>query len=94
MVCGLVAQHYGELDHEGGKWTVPVGGGFDKAFQLDEQRIKLDFDAYYNVFRPKASNDTWLLQVTLTFQFPDEGSEPIAAMPARHCGDRKSAFAR
>ena len=55
----------------GGKWTVPVGGGFGRAFQLDGQPIKLDFDAYYNAIRPKAGNETWLLQVTLTFQFPD-----------------------
>jgi hypothetical protein len=32
--------------------------------------MKLDFDAYYNAIRPKAGNETWLLQVTLTFQFP------------------------
>jgi hypothetical protein len=55
----------------GGKWTVPVGGGFAKAFQLNGQPIKLDLDAYYNAIRPKAGNETWLLQVTLTFQFPD-----------------------
>jgi hypothetical protein len=53
----------------GGKWTVPVGGGFAKAFRLGEQPIKLEFDAYYDAFRPKADNDTWLLQVTVTFQF-------------------------
>jgi hypothetical protein len=55
----------------GGKWTVPVGGGFGKAFQLNGQPVKLDLDAYYNASRPKAGNETWLLQVTLTFQFPD-----------------------
>jgi hypothetical protein len=55
----------------GGKWTVPVGGGFGKAFRLGEQPMKLDLDAYYNVIRPKAGNDTWLLQATLSFQFPD-----------------------
>ena len=55
----------------GGKWTVPVGGGFGKALHLGEQPIKLDFDAYYNAIRPKAGNETWLLQVKLTFQFPD-----------------------
>jgi hypothetical protein len=55
----------------GGKWTVPVGGGFGKAFQLGGQPMKLDLDAYYNAIRPKAANETWLLQVTLTFQFPD-----------------------
>ena len=55
----------------GGKWTVPVGGGFAKAFQLSGQPVKLDLDVYYNAIRPKAANETWLLQVTLTFQFPD-----------------------
>jgi hypothetical protein len=55
----------------GGKWTVPVGGGFGKAFRLGGQPLKLDFDAYYNAVRPKAGNETWLLQVKLTFQFPD-----------------------
>jgi len=55
----------------GGKWTVPVGGGFGKAFQLGGQLLKLDFDAYYNAVRPKAGNETWLLQAKLTFQFPD-----------------------
>lgn len=55
----------------GGKWTVPVGGGFGKAFQLGEQPMKIDFDAYYNAIRPKAGNETWLLQVTLTLLFPE-----------------------
>jgi len=55
----------------GGKWTVPVGGGFGKAFHLGGQAMKLDFDAYYNAIRPKAGNETWLLQAKLTFQFPD-----------------------
>jgi hypothetical protein len=55
----------------GGKWTVPVGGGFGKALRFGEQPIKLDLDAYYNVIRPKAGNETWLLEVKLTFQFPD-----------------------
>jgi hypothetical protein len=33
--------------------------------------MKLDFKAFYNAYRSKAGNDTWLLQVKLTFQFPD-----------------------
>jgi len=57
--------------NSGGKWTVPVGGGFGKVVRLGEQPIKLDLDAYYNAIRPKAANETWLLQVTVTFQFPD-----------------------
>ena len=55
----------------GGKWTVPVGGGFGKAFELGGQPMKLDLDAYYNAIRPKAGNETWLLQAKLTFVFPD-----------------------
>jgi hypothetical protein len=55
----------------GGKWTVPVGGGFAQAARLGEQPIKLDFDAYYNAIRHKAANETWLIQVTLSFQFSD-----------------------
>jgi hypothetical protein len=54
----------------GGKWTVPIGGGPGKAFELGDLPLKLDFDAYYNAIRPKAANDTWLLQVTLTLLFP------------------------
>jgi hypothetical protein len=54
-----------------GRWTVPVGGGFGKAVQIGEQPIKLDLDAYYNAIRPKAGNEACLLQVTLTFQFPN-----------------------
>jgi hypothetical protein len=42
----------------GGKWTVPVGGGFGRAFYLDGQAMKLDFNAFYNAIRPKAGNDT------------------------------------
>ena len=54
----------------GGKWTVPVGGGFGKTVRVGEQPIKLDLDAYYNVVRAKAGRDTWLLQLTTTLLFP------------------------
>jgi hypothetical protein len=33
--------------------------------------MKLELAAYYKAIRPEASYGTWLLQVTLTFQFPD-----------------------
>ena len=54
----------------GGKWTVPIGGSPGKALTLGDLPLKLDFDAYYNAIRPKAGNDNWLLQVTLTLLFP------------------------
>jgi hypothetical protein len=50
---------------------LPVGGGFAKVVRLGEQPIKLDLDAYYNAIRPQAGNETWLVQVTVTWQFPD-----------------------
>jgi hypothetical protein len=53
-----------------GKWTVPLGGGFSKVLRLGGQPIKLALDGYYNAVRPKASNDTWLMQFTVTLQFP------------------------
>jgi hypothetical protein len=54
----------------GGKWTVPVGGGFGKVIRIGAQPVKFDLDAYYNAIRPKAGNETWLLQFKVTFQFP------------------------
>jgi len=57
--------------NSGSKWTVPVGGGFGKVVRFGEQPIKFDLDAYYNPIRPKAANETWLLQFTMTFQFSD-----------------------
>lgn len=54
----------------GGKWTVPVGGGFGKAMRLEGQAIKFNLAAYYNAIRPQASSKTWLLQATMTLVFP------------------------
>ena len=65
----------------GGKWTVPVGGGFGKLFRVNGQAVRVDLDSYYNAVRPQASNETWLVQLKLTLVFPDrsavnsEGSE-------------------
>jgi hypothetical protein len=58
----------------GGKWTVPVGGGFGKLFRVDGQAVRVDLDSYYNAVRPQASNETWLVQLKLTFVFPDRSA--------------------
>ena len=55
----------------GGKWTVPVGGGFGKLIRLGAQSLRLDVDAYYNAIRPATGNETWLLQAKLTFLFQE-----------------------
>ena len=51
----------------GGKWTVPIGGGFSKTTHFGELPVKLAVDSYYNAVRPKAGSQTWLLQLTVTF---------------------------
>jgi hypothetical protein len=38
-------------------------------FHIAGQHIQLAIDSYYNVARPQAAHDTWLMQVTLTFVF-------------------------
>jgi hypothetical protein len=48
-----------------------VGGGFAKVVRLGSQPIKPELDAYYNAIRPKAGNELWPLQATLTFLFAD-----------------------
>jgi hypothetical protein len=54
----------------GGKWTVPIGGGIAKVVVVDGQPIKFAVDAQYNTIRPEASNETWIFEFTMTFQFP------------------------
>ncbi len=57
------------LSKTGQVWTVPIGGGIAKTFRAGNQPVKLAIDSYYNAIRPEASNETWLLQLTLTFLF-------------------------
>ena len=71
MVGRLVAGDNHELDRERRQVDRPSRRRLWQAFQLGGQPIKLDFDAYYNAIRPKTGNETWLLQVKLTFQAPD-----------------------
>jgi hypothetical protein len=53
----------------GGKWTVPVGGGISRTVRIGGLPLKFAIDSYYNAIRPKAGFDTWILQVTLTVLF-------------------------
>jgi hypothetical protein len=55
----------------GGKWTVPVGGGFGKVVRLGGQPVQLELDAYDSAIRPQAANDPWLIQLTMTFIFAE-----------------------
>ena len=57
--------------NSGGKWTVPVGGGFGKVVRLGKP-IKLDLDAYYNAIRPGNQRDR---TEAGPFHFPTMGGE-------------------
>jgi hypothetical protein len=70
MVPRHLAEHHDKLAQQRRQMDVPIGGGPGKAFTLGDLSLKLDLDAYYNAIRPKADQDTWLLQVTLTLAFP------------------------
>ena len=48
----------------------PGYGGIAKTLRAGNQPVKLAIDSYYNAIRPEASNETWLLQFTLTLLLP------------------------
>jgi hypothetical protein len=56
---------------DGGKWTVPLGGGVSKVVRVGQQPIKLAIDSYYNAVRPSAAKQTWLTQLTVTILLRD-----------------------
>ena len=50
-------------------WTVPVGGGFGKIFQIGKQPMNASVQAFYNVKKPDNGPD-WTLRLQLQFLFP------------------------
>lgn len=51
------------------RWTVPLGGGVGRVFKLETMAIAIDAGAYYNVEKPRHSDD-WYTQVLVNFLFP------------------------
>jgi len=51
------------------QWTVPIGGGFGKMFQIAGQPINTRLEAYWNAVKPDAGAE-WTLNFTLQFLFP------------------------
>lgn len=51
------------------RWTVPLGGGVGKLFNLDNFAINTKLQAYYNVVRPDSAPD-WSMNFTLQFMLP------------------------
>lgn len=51
------------------QWTVPLGGGFGKMFEIGYQKINTKLEAYYNIEKPVGAPD-WSFSWTLQFLFP------------------------
>lgn len=50
-------------------WTVPIGGGFGKIFELGSQAMNAGGQAFYNVERPEFGPG-WSIRAQLQFLFP------------------------
>jgi hypothetical protein len=53
----------------GNQWTVPLGGGIGRVFQIGGQGINSRLEGYYNVERPDGAPE-WVLRFTWQFLFP------------------------
>jgi hypothetical protein len=53
----------------GNRWTIPIGGGVGKMFQISSQKMNTKLEAYYNVEKPQGAPD-WSFSWTLQFLFP------------------------
>ena len=52
------------------RWTIPVGGGIGRIFQIGSQPINASLQAYYNVVTPDDVGANWQLRAQWTFLFP------------------------
>lgn len=51
------------------RWTIPLGGGFGKMFEVGGQKMNTKLELYYNVEKPDGAPD-WSINWTLQFLFP------------------------
>jgi hypothetical protein len=51
------------------RWTLPIGGGFGRAFKIGHQPVNMQMAAYYNVVRPTGGPE-WQLRAQLQLLFP------------------------
>ena len=52
------------------RWTVPIGGGFGRIFEIGHQPINAQLTAYYNAVKPDDTGANWQLRAEWTFLFP------------------------
>ncbi len=68
LISDMIITANWEAD-SGNQWTVPVGGGFGKMFEIGSQKMNTKLEAYYNVEKPDGAPD-WSFGWTLQFLFP------------------------
>ena len=51
------------------RWTIPLGGGVGKMFEIGSQKMNTKLEAYYNAVKPDGAPD-WTMSWTLQFLFP------------------------
>jgi len=53
----------------GDQWTLPIGGGGGRVFNIGRQPVNASLQAYWNAIRPEGAAD-WTLRAQLTLLFP------------------------
>lgn len=51
------------------QWTLPIGGGAGRVFNIGSQPVNASVQAYWNVIKPEGAAD-WTLRAQLTLLFP------------------------
>lgn len=51
------------------QWTVPIGGGAGRIFNIGRQPVNASLQAYWNAIKPEGAAD-WTLRAQLTLLFP------------------------
>lgn len=62
----ITANWEAESDNQ---WTVPLGGGFGRVFNIGRQPMNASLAAYWNVVSPEGAAD-WTLRTQITLLFP------------------------
>lgn len=62
----ITANWEAESDNQ---WTVPLGGGFGRVFNIGRQPVNASLAAYWNVVSPEGAAD-WTLRTQITLLFP------------------------
>ena len=54
------------------RWTVPIGGGFGRVFNIGQQPVNAQVQAFSNVVTPDNGGANWQLRAQLNFLFPQK----------------------